>query len=439
VKKSSQEGPELCYPFLAMGHKAGLIEPYSEAVPLRRNRDFNLLWLGQVVSDVGARVSGVAFPLLVLAITGSPAKAGIVASAGSFPLLVLTLPAGALVDRWNRKRVMVVADAARCLALASVVASLALDALTFAQIVVVALVEGVGFVFFNVAERSALPKVVPADQLSAALARNQVREYGALLAGPPLGGLLFGLGRLAPFLFDAVSYAASVFTILLIRTDFRRERSDGQRPHLIRDLRTGLAWFWRQPFIRTTSLLVTGSDFTLNALYLVVIVLARDRGAPPELIGAMFVFLGVGGLLGSFAAPSLARRLGIRTIVVATMSVTAALLPFLIVVPGAITPGLIYGAMFVLHPAWNASVVAIRLHLTPDDLQGRVSSIATLFSLGSVTIGSLVVGFMLEAAGTTPTVLILFAVMLVVAAAAFASRAVKDAAHPAAATDTVRG
>jgi MFS family permease len=158
----------------------------AEDVPLRRNPDFNLLWGGQVVSDLGARISGLAFPLLVLATTGSPAKAGIVAFAGSLPLLLLTVPAGALVDRWDRKRVMIIADSARCIALTSIVVALALDALTFAQIVLVALTEGVGFVFFNIAERSALSRVVPSHQLPGALARYQAREYGALLAGAHL-------------------------------------------------------------------------------------------------------------------------------------------------------------------------------------------------------------------------------------------------------------
>src|SRR5712692_434042 len=99
----------------------------AEGLPLRRNRDFNLLWSGQVISDLGGRISGIAFPLLVLATTGSPAKAGIVAAAGSLPLLVLTIPAGALVDRWNRKWVMIVTDSARCLALTSIVVALGLD------------------------------------------------------------------------------------------------------------------------------------------------------------------------------------------------------------------------------------------------------------------------------------------------------------------------
>jgi MFS family permease len=388
---------------------------------LWRNRDFNLLWLGQTLSDLGGRVSGIAFPLLVLATTGSPAKAGIVNAAGTLPLILLTAPAGALVDRWSRKHVMIVADAARAVALASIVAALALGTVSFAQIVLVALVEGSGFVFFSVGERSALPSVVPDHHLEAALARNQSRDYAATLGGTPLGGLLYGLGRLVPFLFDAISYGVSVITLLLIRGDFSGDR--GPRERLVAEMRAGLTWFWRQRFVRTTGLLAMGSDFVVNALFLVVLVLARERGASAALIGAMFVFLGAGGILGSLVAGRLLRRLRLQTIVVATPALVALLVPLLIVLPGRVTPGVIYGAMFFPFPAWNAAVGALRLRLTPAELQGRVASIATMLSLGPAFAASIVAGFLLEDAGTTPTVIVLFALITLVALAAFLSRA----------------
>src|SRR4051812_27773128 len=98
----------------------------TEDHPLRRNRDFNLLWVGQVVSDLGANISQVAFPLLVLTTTGSPAMAGIVAAARTLPDLVLAVPAGALIDRWDQKRVMILADCARAAALGSLGLAVAL-------------------------------------------------------------------------------------------------------------------------------------------------------------------------------------------------------------------------------------------------------------------------------------------------------------------------
>jgi MFS family permease len=396
------------------------------------NRDFTLLWLGQVLSDVGGRVSGIAFPLLVLTTTGSPARAGIVGAAGTLPLLVLTLPAGALVDRWDRKRLMVVADSVRCAALTSIAVALTLGALSFAHILVVAFAEGAGFVFFSVGERSALPSIVPDHQLEAALARNQARDYAATLGGTPLGGALYGLGRVLPFFFDAISYLVSVITLLLIRGSFRTgvDASTPPQPERLPDeMRHGLTWFWRQPFIRTTGLLAMGSDFVLNALYLVVIVLARERGASPQLVGAMFVFLGAGGTLGSLAAGWLAQRLPVRLIAVAAPGVVALLSPLLVIVPGRVTPGLIYGGMFFVFPAWNAAVGSLRLRLTPDEMQGRVASVATVLSLGPVFLASLAGGFLLEAAGTTPTALVLGGAVGLIALSALLSRAVKEAAR----------
>ncbi len=397
-------------------------------VPLSRNRDFNLFWIGQVLSDLGGRVSGIALPLLVLAITNSPAKAGIVAAVGSLPILVLTLPAGALVDRWNRKRVMIATDLMRCLSVASIAGAIAFDRLAFGHILAVALIEGVGFVFFNVSERATLPHLVPDEQLSDAVARNQTREYGALLAGAPLGGALFAAGRVFPFVFDAISYLVSLLTLLLLRTELPRTSPVAERERLVSDMRQGLTWVWQQTFIRTTSLLAAANDLVLNALYLVVIVIARDRGASPALIGLMFVFLGVGGILGSLAAPFITRRVPESATIVGALWVIAALMPLLVILPGEITPGIVYGAMFFLLPAWNAVVGAWRLRLTPDEMRGRVSSISTLLALGASPIGLLAAGFLLEHASSTAAV---SALMAIVTAAAVAATVWRAALTPA--------
>src|SRR5437667_1156637 len=125
--------------------------------PLRRNRDYILLWTGQLASAIGTDASALAFPLLVLALTHSPLRAGIVGFAQTVPNLFLFLPAGALVDRWDRKKLMVRSDVVRALALGSIAVALALDRLTFGQIVVVALIEGGLSGLFRVAQTAALP------------------------------------------------------------------------------------------------------------------------------------------------------------------------------------------------------------------------------------------------------------------------------------------
>ena len=174
------------------------------APPLRRNRNFVLLQSGQLLSTLGNQTSVVAYPLLVLAVTHSPAKAGLVAFAGILPYPLFVLPAGLVADRWDRKRVMIVTDVVRALALGGLVAAIAGGDPAFALIFVVAFIDGTAFAFFNIAEVGALRAVVPKEQLPAAAAAEQARLSTVVLAGPPLGGFLFGLGRSLPFLLAAL-------------------------------------------------------------------------------------------------------------------------------------------------------------------------------------------------------------------------------------------
>jgi predicted MFS family arabinose efflux permease len=396
---------------------------------LRDQRDFQLLWLGQTVSALGSRVTSIALPLLVLAATGSPAQTGLTAFVFGLPLLLLTLPAGLLVDRWDRRLVMVAANAVRFLALGSLAAALLLNAFSLAHVLLVAFVGGAGYTVFTVAERSSLRHLVPRELLPAATAQNQARESVALLAGQPLGGLLFSLGRAVPFVFDAISYLVALVTLTFIRRPLQDAREPRAR-RLLREVVEGLAFLWRQPFLRVTSLLVTGSDVVLNALFLTVIVIARAHGASATEVGLMVAFLGIGGLAGAAIAPALARRLSLRQTIVLTMAVPALLVPLVAVVTEPLLLGAIYGAMFVLHPTWDALVGTYRLLITPDRLQGRVQSVYTLLSASAVPTAFLAIGILLEAAGSTATVVSLVALMVLVAAVALASRAVRDAPPP---------
>src|SRR5712692_7881783 len=188
------------------------------------NRDFMLLWSGQVVSNVGTQVSTLAFPLLILALTGSPAQAGFAGALRALPYLIFSLPAGALIDRWDRKLTMILCDTGRALSMASIPFALAIGHLTIIQLYLVSTIEGTLFVFFNIAEVACLPNVVAKEQLPAATAQNTVTMSTSFLLGPSLGGFLFTVGRAFPFLANAVSYTVSVISLLFIKTKFQRER-----------------------------------------------------------------------------------------------------------------------------------------------------------------------------------------------------------------------
>src|SRR5690349_24789251 len=163
--------------------------------PLWRDRDFMLLQTGRLLSQFGTQMSLLAYPLLVLAVTHSPARAGIVGFARSLPWALFTLPAGVAADRWSRKRMMIGSDVVRAGAVGTLGALILLGDVSYAAIVAVAFVEGTGSSIFLAAQPGALRAVVPRRQLPAAAAVETGRGAAGLLLGPPVGGVLFGITR----------------------------------------------------------------------------------------------------------------------------------------------------------------------------------------------------------------------------------------------------
>jgi predicted MFS family arabinose efflux permease len=399
--------------------------PAAGPVPLRRNRDFMVLWSSQVVSTVGTRVTSIAFPLLVLAVTHSPAKAGVVGFAQTLPFLLLYLPAGAFIDRWDRKRTMLACDAGRAVALGSIAITVALGWLSMAQVAVAALIDGSLFVLFDLAEGAVLPQLVTGEQLPAAIAQNQAKTQGADVAGQPLGGVLFSAAPLLPFLVDAVTYLVSFIALLFIRRPFQLPRA-AQPARLKTEIAEGLLWVWRQPFLRAAVGVVGGVNLVFNALTLVLIVRARELGASPALIGAMFAFVGAGGLLGSFVAPWAQRSFGARCVVVTVGWLWVAQIGLLVLLPNALSLGAVSGVRSFAAPAFNVVVNSHVYQVTPDRLLGRVRGAARLVAWGSIPLGALVGGFLASAFGAQTTLLILTGIMCGVAAAATLARGMRQ-------------
>ena len=283
------------------------------ALPLWRNRDFVLLLSGRLLSTIGSQVTSIAYPLLVLAVTHSPAKAGIVGFAGLVPHAVFGLLAGVAADRWDRKRLMIAADGVRALAIASLAASILLDRVSFWQIAVVAFVEGAGSVFFNTAHAGALRAVVPRQQLPTAVGVIRARSATVMLGGPPLGGALFAVGRAVPFLFDAVSYTFSFISLVLMRTPFQEER-EVDPARLRTQFVEGFRFLWSQPFLRTCAFIYGLGNFTIPGILLVVVVAAQRHGLSSAGIGALVAAFGAAILIGSLASPLFRRTLSVRAI-----------------------------------------------------------------------------------------------------------------------------
>ena len=359
---------------------------------------------------------------------------GLVSFANWIPAVLFGLPAGAFVDRWNRKRVMIWCDLGRAAALGSVVAALAAGVLTYPQVLAVAFCDRTLGLLFGPAELSALRHVVPPAQLPRAVARNESREYSALLLGPPVGGALFAVARAAPFLADTVSYCASAVGLALIRAEFQEEQAP--RRHLRHEVAEGLSHLWRRPFLRTTVLLEAGANFVSNGMAIAAIVVASESlGASSTAVGLMLAAAATGGLVGSLLAPLVQPRVRPRMIVAIGTWSWALLVPLFALASSAWLLGAILATMLLTAPAWNSVVSARRIQLVPDRLQGRVQSASQLFTLGAIALGTLTAGLLLGAVGRGATVAFFAAVMILLALVATAApsvaRALTSGAEPA--------
>jgi MFS family permease len=371
-------------------------------VPLRRNRDFVLLEAGRLLSSAGSQLTTIAYPLLVLALTHSPAKAGAVSFARLMPHALFALVAGVAADRWDRKRLMIAADVVRALAIASLVATILLHRASFWQIVVVAFVEGTGAVFFVGAQPGALRAIVPPRQLPAAVATQGARASIVRLVGPPVGGALFGLGRAVPFAADAASYAFSIVSLLAMRTPFQEAREVDRSP-LRTQIAEGFRFLWRQPFLRTAAFLYGLGNFAIPGVLLVIVVIGKRHGLSGGEIGALLAAFGACTLLGSFLSPLYRRALSMRAILLLELWAWLGTVAFLVrpnvyVLTASILP------LATTLPVTDSVVDGYRVAITPDRILGRVESVRSNIALLVAPLGPLAAGFLLASVSARATV-----------------------------------
>ncbi|MDQ6815953.1 MAG: MFS transporter, partial [Actinomycetota bacterium] len=343
---------------------------------------------------------------------------GVVGFAQWLPWALFALPAGALADRFDRKRLMVVCDAVRAIAAGSIVGALLIGDPPFLQIAAAAFLDGSLLVTSYVCERGALRQVVTSDQLQDAVAQNETRTFTANIAGPPLGGVLFSLSRFLPFVADTISFLCSIAALSLTRSAFQPVSAAGPRPGRRAELAGGFQWLWRHPFFRTASLLFGAANPVFTGLYLLAILLAERHGATPAAVGAMLAVAGTGGVLGALAAPRLRRGISPRAAITAANWLLVAVVPLLLLAHAAIVIGLIVGAAEFPTPLVIAAVAGSRVAAAPDHLQGRVQAAATLLAMSLGWLGPLAIGLAFQQTGPTPTIMFVLGWALVLATVA---------------------
>ena len=366
-----------------------------------------LLWSGQAVSTLGTTASQIVYSLLILALTGSPAAAGVAAALRSAPYIVLSLPVGALIDRWDRKRVMVLCDIGRAITLASIPVAMALHVLTIWQLYLAALIEGSLFVLFDIAEVAALPQVVERESLPEAAAVNEAAYGVASIVGPSFGAVLYQtFGQAVPFIADAVSYLVSVVSLTFMKTEFQTQRDEGAPHSLKEDVPEGVRWLWRTPLVRYMAFLVGGLNLVEAGAPLLVIVLAKAMGVSDAQIGVAFSIGGVGAIFGSLIGGQVQKRWSFRGIIVGSTWAMALLFFLYAVAPGYVWLGVVTALSMMAGPIFNVTQFSYRLALIPDELQGRVNSSFRLLAYGLNPIGAALSGVLIERIGAKPTVIV---------------------------------
>jgi MFS family permease len=400
--------------------------------------DFAKLWTANAVSNLGDGVTLVAGPLLAATMTRDPRLVAGLAVAQRLPWLLFALVSGALVDRLDRRLLMVRVDAARAVAVGLLGVAVLADAATLPLLYAVFFALGTAETLFDNAAISILPAVVPKEQL----ARANGRLLGAHmvaneLVAPPLGGLLFATAAAVPFLLDAGTFAAAAALVAAMGGRFRVERSTGAAPTTLRsEIAEGVRWLLRHRLLRILAVAIALMNLTLSATLSISVLYAQERlGLGSVGYGLLISSMAVGGIAASLVAERLIGWLGPATTMRLGLIIETSTHLALALARSPLLVGVVF-ALFGFHAmTWSVISVSLRQELIPARLLGRVNSAYALFGFGSLSLGAIFGGLLAARAGLTAPFWCSFAAMAALTLACWpllSSRAVTQARAQAA-------
>ncbi len=379
-----------------------------------------LLWAGQAVSEIGSGVTIVALPLAaVVLLHATTFDVGLLAAAGTACFLLVALPAGLVVDRVAKRRLMIVCDVARMLILGSVVVAGAFGVLTMAQLFAVALLAGLATVFFDVAYQSYVPSLLERTQLHDGNGKLGATQAFSQVAGPGLGGALFGLVKAAAMAADAISFGISTVTLLLIRArEPGRDKAARSGPAdlagtaglagLRKELFAGLAFVFGHRILRKiAACTATANLFGSISGALEIVFLVRVVHVRPASTGLLFSLGSLGGILGGVLSGQLARWIGSARIIWFSMAVFG-LIPIVmpLTAPGwrlALFPIAFAGLSFTVV-VYNIAQLSYRQMICQPHLLGRMNAAMRWIVWGTLPLGGLVGGALGSLIGIRPTI-----------------------------------
>ncbi|NUR62839.1 MAG: MFS transporter [Catenulispora sp.] len=405
----------------------------TDVVPLRRNRNFNLLWGGSVAAMLGLSTADIAFPLVILAMTGSPLKSGLFATVQLVATVLATLPIGQLMDRHDRRRMLLVSESVRLAAGTGVAAAYFAGALSVWQLLATAAVLGAIQPFAG-ARTLMIRQVVAPEQIRDALTREQLRNHTCELTGPPLGGALFAVSRALPFLFSAISSLVSLLSVLFLRLPESAMRADAEdKPE--GGVLLGLKTILRDPVMRATALSLCLVNMAGYPIFLSLIVRMHQQHAASGATGLVVAASAAGGLLGTPLAKPLLRALRPGWVLIAACLIFA-LTNFgmtFFANPWADAAFLAAGGAAI--PSAVVMVNVLILQAVPDEQRGRTAAALEVFLLVGIPAGTLAASAALQWFSPTVTLSGLSLVMSLAVMYALSQRALRAAQWPDAAPD----
>ncbi|MFE6054271.1 MFS transporter [Kitasatospora sp. NPDC056446] len=382
--------------------------------PLRRNRTFLAVWAGQAVSDVGSQVSTLAIPLVaVLTLHASTFQVGVLRSLAMLAFLLVSLPAGPLVDRWRRRSVLLWCDLLRAAAMTGLLVALMSDLLAMWQLYTVAFVTGTASVVFGIAFDSYRVGIVPRSRLAEANSRFAVTESVSRFAGPGLGATLVSwAGALAAVLLDALSYLVS-FVLLAVWGDHESDRGPERDARsrtgprgLLHEMGEGISFVRSDRVLRRLTAYTAVGNLTLFAGIAVMLVFMVDTlRMSTTTVGLVFMVGEAGGFLSGLLAARLMRVVGsARVLWVAAVCAPVAFIPVFATPGNAVVVLSLYmlcsSARFVVY---DIAQYTYRQSVCPPELLGRMTASIRWVVGTSAAVGSLLGGWLGVAASPRAT------------------------------------
>ncbi|MGH3758443.1 MFS transporter [Actinophytocola sp.] len=364
---------------------------------LLRNKSFQALWSSEALAGIGENAAGVAYPLLILATTGSAAYAGAVGSAQLLAQGVMSFWGGILADRLDRKRLLFVCGLVRAVLLAVFSVLILTGPVNIFVTLGIAIVSSCCFGLSMPAGMAMIKQLVRPDQVGQATAQNQVRWFGAITAGPSIGGALYGVGRALPFLGACFSFLASALLMLFVRRTPRPETPAGGGKHLL----GGFRYLVRDPVLRPlmTSVILSNLAFNTVGMTLAVIATGKARGASEAFIGMTVSVAGAGALVGALLAGFVIKRVRPSYIFIVGYWIGPVAAVLLMTVPGVLPLGIIVACVYFRGPVINASFLTYTTRTVPDALQGQVLGAIVSASTIVSPIGVFAIGAIFDAWG----------------------------------------